>query len=453
MAAPLSIAGLVNDVFYLILEDLGTADVLALSRCSRTLHVRLEPFLFCDEYNCDKALRWACYKDLPKLISRAVSHGGHVSAPIRKVKKYAWDSLVYRTLSLRIAAKHGSLEAFRALLDLGATANVQRVRQVSNTCYEYVRLEEELKSLLRSLCKRENTAILRLFLESGASRTMQPIDNILFVDQCLLSALRSGAEPVAIELLLLNGASPSRLQSEHGNNPCPLALAAIWNHAVIDLLREFGASLHGKAIARNLGLKWFHSPIFAAARQMHEQGTEVAQKLLAAGVKANSCMEISVRGSRRKSLSLKDELDAEQSGKHTNIYSIYAPLPIYIYLDSITSWEEEQILPPVEGLKFWLRSGLILTAGLPTHSKMGCRCERRVVARLHSFLISKWGWRTHQHNQFFHVLDMLTEPVLSMDTLAGFDPARCLNGAFLPSSSAARHAYISDKQQSSIKAI
>ncbi|ATY66631.1 Ankyrin repeat-containing domain [Cordyceps militaris] len=447
MATPLQFTDLVDDVFYMILGYLDTADILALSRSCRRLHSRLEPCLFRDELSCDRALRWACCKDLPTLVRRAVAGGGHVSAPIRKVKKYAWDSMVFRTLSLRIAAKFGSLGAFRALLDLGATTNVQLPKEVHNNRYEYLHIDDEISSLAKSLSMKRHAALLKVFVESDAATTMPLIDGTAFLDQCLLNALRSGASFEAVECLLQNGASPARLQSERGNNPCPLALAVIWNRPVVDLLCRFGATMEGKAIPRNLGLKWFHIPIFAAARQMHEHGTEVVQSLLDAGTRANHCADVSVRGGRRKPLSLESEFRLQESDKQTNMYSSCAPMPIYIYLDSITSWESNQRLPPTEGLKFWLKNGLDIEAGLPLHQMPPrCCCVKQKLSTLYSFITAKWTWQTHLHDEYFHVLDMLTEVRLGREAIPAFKPKRCISGEALPDSPAARHAIICNKQ-------
>ncbi|KAJ6785727.1 hypothetical protein PWT90_07101 [Aphanocladium album] len=447
MATQLSFTDLVNDVLYLILGYLDTADVLALSCCSQQLHLRLEPCLFRDEISCDRALRWACCKDLPKLVQRAVFNGAHVSAPIRKVKKYAWDTMAYRTLSLRIAAKFGSIGAFKTLLNLGAITNVKLPGEVNDNRYEYLHIEDEISSLAKALSMKKNAKILDAFVHSDAAKTMPLIDGISFMDQCLLNALRSGASMEAVECLLNNGASPTRLQGERGNNPCPLALAVIWNRPAMDLLCKFGATIEGKAIPRNLGLKWFHIPIFAAARQMHEHGTEVVQSLLDSGIKINYCTKVSVRGGRRKPLTLENERRLQESDKQTNMYSSIAPMPVYIYLDSITSWESDQRLPPTEGLRFWLNNGLDIDAGSPVHQEHPrCSCVKEKLTTLHSFLVAKWTWQTHQHDEYFHLLDMLTEARLGSDSIPDLKPGRCINGDALPESAAARHAIICNKQ-------
>lgn len=447
MATPLRLTDLVNDVFYLILGHLDTAGILALSRCCTQLHMRLEPCLFRDELSCDRALRWACCKDLPELVRRAVCNGAHVSAPIRKVKKYAWDSMVYRTLSLRISAKFGSLGAFRVLLELGATTNVQLPKEVVNNRYEYLHIDDEVSSLAKALSMKRHAALLEVFVQSDAAKAMPLIDETSFLDRCLLNSLRSGAPVEAVQCLLENGASPGRLQNERGNNPCPLALAVVWNRPPIDLLCRFGVTMEGKAISRNLGLKWFHIPIFAAARQMHEHGIEVVQHLLDSGIKVNHCAKVFVRGGRRKPLSLESELHLKESDKQTNMYSSYAPMPIYIYLDSITSWESNQRLPPTKGLLFWLENGLEMHLGLPTHQEPPrCCCAREKLTALHSFLTAKWSWQTHRYDEYFHVLDMLTEARLDGDAIPTLKPKLCISGDALPTSAAARHAMICDKQ-------
>ncbi|TQV99914.1 hypothetical protein V2A60_005334 [Cordyceps javanica] len=447
MATPLQFTDLVNDVFYLILGYLDTADILSLSRCCRLLHVRLEPCLFRDELSCDRALRWACFKDLPKLVHRAVSSGGHVSAPIRKVKRYAWDSMVYRTLSLRIAARSGSLGAFKTLLELGATTNVQLPKEVNNNRYEYLHIDDELSSLAKALSMKKHAALLEVFVRSDAARAMPLLDGTCFLDQCLLNSLRFGASFEAVECLLKNGASPVRLQSERGNNPCPLALALIWNRPVMDLLCKFGATIEGKAIPRHLGLKWFHIPIFAAARQMHEHGPEVVQRLLDSGIKANHCANVSVRGGRRKPLSLDNESPVRESDKPTNMYSSYAPMPVFIYLDSITSWESDQKLPPTEGLKFWLKNGLSIDSGFPIHQDSPrCSCAKQKLTTLCSFVTAKWTWHTHENDEYFYILDMLTEAQLNSDTIPTIKRGQCISGEVLPASAAARHALICNKQ-------
>ncbi|KAJ3486384.1 hypothetical protein NLG97_g6630 [Lecanicillium saksenae] len=447
MATPLSFTDLVNDVLYLILGYLDTADILALSCCCRKLHLRLEPCLFRDDISCDRALRWACCKDLPKLVRRAVFNGAHVSAPIRKVKRYAWDTMAYRTLSLRIAAKFGSIGAFKTLLELGATTNVELPGEVKDNRYEYLHIEDEIASLAKALSMKKHAKILDAFVHSEAAKTMPLIEGTSFMDQCLLNALRSGAPLEAVECLLKNGASPTRLQGERGNNPCPLALAVIWNRPAMDLLCKFGATIEGKAIPRNLGLKWFHIPIFAAARQMHEYGTEVVQSLLDSGIQVNHCAKVSVRGGRRKPLTLEKELRLQESDKQTNMYSSLAPIPVYIYLDSITSWEPNQRLAPTEGLKFWLNNGLSVHAGLPIHQEHPrCSCVAEKLTALHSFLVAKWTWQTHQHDEYFHLLDMLTEARLDRDFIPIVKPGRCIRGDALPKSAAARHAIICSKQ-------
>lgn len=447
MAATLCFTDLINDVLYMILGYLDTADILALSCCCQKLHYKLEPCLFRDELSCDRALRWACCKDLPKLVRRAVANGAHVSAPIRKIRRYAWDTMVYRTLSLRIAAKFGSTNAFTTLLQLGATTNVTLPGEANNNRYEYLHMGDEISSLAKALSMKKHAATLDAFVHSEAAKTMPLINGTSFLDQCLLNALRSGAPAEAVECLLKSGASPTRLQGESGNNPCPLALAVIWNPPVMDILCKFGATIEGKAIPRNLGLKWFHIPIFAAARQMHEHGVEIVQRLLNSGIPVNYCAKVSVRGGRRKPLTLENERLMQESDKHTNMYSCLAPMPIYVYLDSITSWEANQKLSPTDGLKFWLRNGLVIDSGSPVHQQHPrCSCVREKLTALHSFLVAKWTWYTHQHDEYFYLLDMLTEARLSSDAIPTFKPGQCIQGDALPKSAAARHAIICNKQ-------
>ncbi|KAJ2980956.1 hypothetical protein NQ176_g2325 [Zarea fungicola] len=444
---PQSFTEVVNDVFYLILEHLTTEDLLALSSCCKRLNFRLDPYLFRDAYNCDRALRWACCKDLPNLVRKAVACGAHVSAPARKVKRYSWDTMVYRTLSLRIAAKYRSLDAFNTLLELGAIVNVQLPRAAKDNLYEYLHLADEVESLARVLTKKKHAPLLQAFLQSNAAKDVPAIGGVAFLDQCLLNALRSGQPSEAIESLLLHGASAERLQGYQGNNPCPLALALIWNLPTMDLLCQFGATLEGKTISRNLGQKWFHIPIFAAARQMHEHGVSVVQKLLDSGIKVNLCADVSVRGGRRKPLSLDDERRMQESDKQTNMYSSSAPMPVYIYLDAITSWEANQPLSPTDGLKFWLRNGLVIRSGLPEHQYgPQCRCVKQKSAQLDAFLMAKWSVDTYKHDEYFHILDMLTEPLLNKDTIPETGTKKCINGDPIPASAAKRHCFIRNKQ-------
>ncbi|KAL8370023.1 hypothetical protein RB595_000401 [Gaeumannomyces hyphopodioides] len=148
---------------------LDLADLSRLSRTSRALYGQLLPRLLATEKLRNQAMRWALVKNLDGLVHKAVLHGAPASTIVITASTVAirvwWTARGARIagtgeeeLTLGVAARHGSVGAFRRLVEVGARVDCLGV---DNAC---------LRALPWSIVHPASTAFLQIFLDGPGPR-------------------------------------------------------------------------------------------------------------------------------------------------------------------------------------------------------------------------------------------------------------------------------------------
>ncbi|RYP87130.1 hypothetical protein DL769_000589 [Monosporascus sp. CRB-8-3] len=375
---------LITEVFEMIVSHLCDSDIAGLSRCNKTLQLRLESVLYGSEERSNKAMLWACSNGVPNVVKRAAAYGVHVSAPI----EFLWRNGTrdeFRMLSLRLAAKSGHRDTFKLLLELGARV------EFPDQSFE---IHGQTKNLLKRICQPRNTHLLRLFLDSDAASRLK---REIVADRCLTLVIKSGPSPDRVRALLEYGADPYRMQQTGGQSPCPVASCILRNALPeLDLLLSKGADIHGKRFRRPRKQQIWHTPVFAAAWQMARHGVSMLQLCLDRGANINHCAYVVAKGTRRN------------RGFYSR-YQHFTPMPVYVYLDSIENWDAGQTLPPTQGMKYWLIHGVVVTEGRAVHDGENCTCGQVTVSSMVNFLIDKWGLAQLREDEFFDTVKLLAQ--------------------------------------------
>jgi ankyrin repeat protein len=388
---------------YLINHDIGTLSerdclnykpLSRLSQCSRFLHHRLEPLLYCTLDARNEAMRHGCMTGNLHVIRKAVSYGANPSVTKHVVSTYA--------PSLALALKCGQLEAYTLLLELGAGL----------TPHDYGddlrKMGGFLKGFTQKLARPSGEAFLKAFVEARAETPYCKDDRRNTCSQAwyVVSKLRfpdvvSWASPALLEMLLDNGA---RL-NETVVSLNPLSAACLRGDIdVFNLLVARGAHVDMDSLRTSYKTRNSHIPIFMAARYMGETGdSNMLDACIAGGADVN-------RPCHAPWL--------EDTGSHV------CTTPLLIYLESIKSWDTassssiKQHLTPCEGVAHFIH---VLGAEVPSpvappirreYSNPDQALHDRTFAGIPSpveLLLAKWGIGALEIPEFFSVIKFLVE--------------------------------------------
>lgn len=366
---------LCNELWDSIIAYLELHDITKLNLCSKQLRGRLEPLIYGTKKNLTRAMRWACSKGVPGTIQKTVSYNAPVDY-IEIPRKLWWDGgvrgLPVKILTLQLACKHAQYDAFKTLLDLGASLNFELVES------------DQMRSFWKSLIQYRNRAILNILFERGLHRRISQTPG---KDVPLAELIIQGLNITQVRLLLDIGADIDRIGHFKSQYICPLSAAILINsHPIFDLLLEAGANIDGKDIECTYREKPFHLPIFTAVHKINAGGILFLDKGYAKGVRFDRSTEV-------------------QSGSHfTASYVRYPTTSLRIYLESIQSWTDESSARHVEVVDLLLERGVKLCA------RKAAECTSRVAyhgcesATLHDFLLDKWGLENLRHPAFFQTL-------------------------------------------------
>ncbi|KAJ3495630.1 hypothetical protein NLG97_g3261 [Lecanicillium saksenae] len=338
-----------GELLLMVLEFLDKAALASLARCNRKLLAIAEPVLYNTELRRDEALLWACWTNNVQVLRKAAHFGAEITAPISVLNPNSSGSDVKteRILSLRAASMCGYLEAFRTLLELGASLDVPGRLQ-----HEFeVSLVEEIDLIIcfLSTCQDLVPVLTQFFTSSVVPSGGDHSRGMHYLQRCAEFALADDARPslITFEALLSITGPPGPidvrfLQSRESISPCPVAIAILEGRLdLMERLLSMGASVEGKKMPRLvLPTRCSDVPIFAAASLIQRDGLQVVRRLAALGANVNRRARIS-RGSGGKNY-------------------IHAEHPVCVYLATVENWDISQSPTPTEVLQFFFDHGLVL---------------------------------------------------------------------------------------------
>ena len=95
-------------------------------------------------------------------------------------------------------------------------------------------------------------------------------------------------------------------------------------------------------------------PIYAAARMMAHHGVALVRRCITLGADVYHDSNIVYTCKRKPHI----------SGRWSRTkLKARTPLPVYLYVAFIENWDEDQLLRPTEGIKFWLAQGMAIDDG------------------------------------------------------------------------------------------
>ncbi|KAK7755879.1 hypothetical protein SLS62_002166 [Diatrype stigma] len=242
-----------------IVDLLEPRELACLSACSKALQKFIDPVLYGTESSRARAMRWACAHGNLGLIRKAIAHGAPPSAiearpgPGRSGTAPGASSVL---LTVYLAAKHQQAGAFLLLLSLGARMDLPWVRnQVKKTTKWLARHPELLQAYLAAGCDAQVRAV-------HCPEVAWP----------LVPAVRAGAPPALVRLLVERGASPNQVVGGGRGRAIESPLSAAISRCsreLVDVLVEMGADIHGREILPPSRARApTQIPLFAAAKLM-----------------------------------------------------------------------------------------------------------------------------------------------------------------------------------------
>ncbi|KAH8892260.1 hypothetical protein GQ53DRAFT_823058 [Thozetella sp. PMI_491] len=373
-----SIEGLPVELLRAITDGLARADLAHLIRCSRALHRSLEATLYQRDSGASNAMQWACQNGHIGTIRLAVAHGAQEST-----FEVGWPSGRERPVrgsTLGLAAKKNHLNAFKTLLELGANIRGLDPRQIA--------------ALLRRLYSPGREAFLRLFLEArlGLQMPCRSCEKQYNVGTglSLVSILRPEISRGLVELMVENGADPNTIAHSKRSSPIsPLSRAVQeYQMPLFDLLLEKGATIDGLDIPFPPDYPT-HIPIFAAAQQVGKGNDMLMLK---------KCLDHGATINRRH--------PAKHHGQKGCVYNFYMT-PLFVYLDSITSWEPVPGLDPAEVIETFLEHGAELHCEHSEQGSSAIKCAEAPSAI--ELLTDRWGYGYLALHEFLSVIKLLAK--------------------------------------------
>jgi len=389
------IESLTNELFDMIIVHLISPEIANLLRCSTHLQHRLEPVLYGQKSQSDRAMHWACLKGVNNTIRRAALYGASITVSEVTRQKWSWEwdsnlndtrrnwvSFTVKQLTFYLATKRGHLETFKLLLELGARLDDSNVDR------------KQVMRLLKFLCMEGNTSILCLLFESGV---YAQIKSVSAADWCLTRIIKNATSPDLVRLLLDCGADPNHVEVIGKQRLSPISAAIIANSMpVFDLLLDRGADINGKDYHCPSALLPWNIPIFAAAQSMAKNGIIFLQKCLHNGANINHTAH----------------LFRSRKSRGSN-YLCSTPTPIYVYLDSINNWDVAQAIAPFKGLTFLLENGASLEFPTITHDSPYCSWRGFREPAMYETLLDKRGPKYLAVPEFFRTLELFTQKGIS----------------------------------------
>ncbi|KAK0624140.1 hypothetical protein B0T14DRAFT_495481 [Immersiella caudata] len=295
MEHPLSlIERLAQELFDLILEVLPVDDTARLSRCSKWLQFRIQPALLGTEVRRSRAMKWACEKGLNTSIRTLLSYGASPTAIVLP------DSLchnsTYTVSTLQLTIKHGLIDTFNLLIELGAGINTgvrpggASIRNfISDLYYHHPNRPIAVETFLRAGLASQLEQRHRDNMLTRAVNFRPRFDDPTLADW---------PSPEIVSMLLDSGADPNCVHRDgpraEADSLSPLSatlLSGRWD--LFDLLRARGAEIQGvrKTDHRIWHRRPVHVPIMAAVVAMLRSkggiSVEPVQKCLDAGADIN----------------------------------------------------------------------------------------------------------------------------------------------------------------------
>lgn len=364
-----------NELLDPILADLDVSDIASLTQCSRRLRSRLEPELYKDSYRVHRAAEWGAKTGNIDSLRAAVRHGGQ-----------------FDVFKLSYAARKGQHEAFGFMLDHGARIEVELTHEQT--------LRHQVCKLMKSLCRPENSDMLRRFYEAGLDRQARELDLCAQAVWPLDKIIGNGGPGVLERLELLLGRGGVRLDVSWPNSGSLISLAIAANLPdVVDFLVAHGVDIHGKvgrkprSVSRSRG--WpCQIPVFAAAYEMARSNHGIAMMRLVLQHGADIKHRTMVLHWPRQGYYLKTDY--------------YFTSPLLVFLDSIPSWKEGAGPDLFEGLTFLIKHGAMLR--LPEIPRPGGVLDMYRHTRPPlpiDMLLARWGLKTLNKPRFLALFKCL----------------------------------------------
>lgn len=450
---PASLPALTNDVFVLIVQHLGLAQLAALARCCRILQHRIEPALYRAQgpldpspWRLERALQWACRHGRPAVIRKlVVAHGVPVTPRPEPLLRLAARSGCPATLQLVLDLLDGRFPVATPPNDyLASYGFLHHARPVYHR-------DLEADRFLRAMVKATAPLpLLKVFFDSRHARwNGGRLYGETFAQRCVWHAFDQPALPsVDVVQYLLSydgpggGVDVARLQPR-SKAGCPLARAILQGDWALEaLLVEAGVGARGSSIDRwpmDMLRRVVHFPIYAAAATMPRDGTAVVARLLAGGASALQTASIDHDEPRRPGTACVHHhweheltsLAAQEAGREGFVvvndrtrFCEWCRLPAFVYLLAIESWDSNQMLRPTDGLRFWLAHGLSIVSGRLVRTaslELTGRFARRFgptgrPLSGHStlyMLLRKWGTDMLAEDEFYNLISLLAAPGLA----------------------------------------
>lgn len=387
MAMDPTLEWLPNELLDPIIVDLDASDIAALTQCSRRLRGRLEPELYKDSYRVHRAAEWGAKTGNIDSLRAAARHGGQ-----------------FDVFKLSYAARKGQREAFGFMLDHGARIEVEPTEDRT--------LRHQVWKLMKSLCRPENSGMLRRFYEAELDRQAREAGVCAQAVWPLHLIIGNGGPGVLERLELLLGRGGVRLDLSWPNSGSLISLAIAANlPEAVDFLLARGVDIHGRegnkpwSVSRSRG--WpCHIPVFAAAHEMARSSHGIAMMRLILQHGADINHRTKVLHWPRQGYFLKTDY--------------YFTSPLLVFLDSILTWKDGPGPDLVEGLIFFIKHGAMLR--LPE--------LKRPEDLLHMYkhtrppvpidtLLARWGLKTFKRPRFAAVFKYLVKHGLQG---AGYTP-------------------------------
>ncbi|KAK0745459.1 hypothetical protein B0T18DRAFT_428614 [Schizothecium vesticola] len=308
-----SLENLPQELLDLIISWLLLAGVAHLCACNKNLAMRVQPILFGTAKRVDHAMKWACGRGTETAVRAAISYGASASTVLVGTDNQGEP---IRTLTLYLAAKQQQPDGFQVLIDLGARVDVDGVRPSIVT------------ELVDRLCAKPR--FLVRFIKAGL---VPQLPESLY-DGILLAALNIPKDDntaclECVDRVLDAGADPNCVQYRYRTNKreiiSPLStviLSRRWD--LFDLLVRRGGDIkmvRDPPRPYTPPLCSFHVPIMAAAASMATAPDGVDPEPVQRCIDAGADINLTIPSTW---------------GDY-----FYFIMPVLLYLNSVTSWEEK----------------------------------------------------------------------------------------------------------------
>ncbi|CAJ2500241.1 Uu.00g030940.m01.CDS01 [Anthostomella pinea] len=317
-------------------------------------------------------------------IRLAVDYGASESIILLgRVLRYFWNKAL---------PKSNDVPTFKFLLELGTRVDDPDVHL------------KQLKVLMECLCKRHNWALLSLFLHAGlGSQVMQRSKKELPI--ALISLIKQEAPLRLVGLLIDHGADLNYVQSgTKSSTVTPLSTSIMVDSKTnFEYLLGRGANIHGQDLSHPSKVAT-HIPIFAAARVAIERGPKWINLRLVKRADINHCTPIL---EKRRWGPLWGSWVHLGNWEDPSPLEYYNRTPLFVYLDSINTWEPNQIPSPVKALNYLSSKGALLRhLEVPGAVQGGFKRLERSETEM---LLRKWGASSLASPEFFTCNQWLLE--------------------------------------------